>query len=102
MRLFIPFNSYPVLRLREGLRKLFHRVNFVNECNQWRQRQPQDTISDIYDGRQWKRLAEEKFFASPSNVAFLLNVDWVNLFKNSTYKIGVVYLVILNLPRQER
>ena len=32
----------------------------------------------------------------------MMNVDWYQPFKHTTYSIGVIYLVVLNLPRAER
>ena len=32
----------------------------------------------------------------------MMNVDWFNLFRNYEYSLGVVYLVIINLPRNIR
>ena len=32
----------------------------------------------------------------------MLNVDWFQPFEHSTYSLGVIYLVILNLPRELR
>lgn len=32
----------------------------------------------------------------------MINVDWFQPFKYSNYSIGAIYLIILNLPREER
>ena len=32
----------------------------------------------------------------------MLNVDWFNTYKDSLYSIGDIYLVVLNLPREDR
>ena len=32
----------------------------------------------------------------------MLNVDWVQVFSHTTYSLGIIYAVILNLPRSER
>ena len=32
----------------------------------------------------------------------MLNLDWFNSYKNSEHSVGVIYLSILNLPRQHR
>ena len=31
-----------------------------------------------------------------------MNVDWFNPFNNGKYSLGVIYAVLLNLPRHER
>ena len=32
----------------------------------------------------------------------MMNVDWFRPFKHTTYSIGVIYLVVQNLPRSLR
>ena len=40
---------------------------------------------------------------SPRSLAFALNVDWFQPFvRRSDVSVGVIYLVLLNLPREER
>ena len=34
--------------------------------------------------------------------ALMLNVDWMQPFEHTTYSVGVMYLVLMNLPRHER
>ena len=63
-------------------------------------------INDVWDGRIWKSFnrdnCENCFFKNIHNVAFIINVDWFKPFKHSEYKVGGIYLNILNLPRTER
>ena len=40
--------------------------------------------------------------SAPYDFGFLLNVDWFQPFKRTSYSLGVMYLAILNLPRHER
>ena len=42
------------------------------------------------------------FFSEARNLGFLMNVDWFQPFKNTDYSLGVIYLAIVNLPREER
>ena len=42
-----------------------------------------------------KAFLQEKY-----NCGFVLNIDWFQAYKYKTCSIGVIYLVILNLPRQ--
>ena len=39
---------------------------------------------------------------SPSSLAFALNVDWFQPYTRSDVSVGVIYLVLLNLPLKER
>ena len=38
----------------------------------------------------------------PGNLILMLNIDWFQLFDHIQYSIGVIYLVIQNLPRSLR
>lgn len=63
------------------------------------------TLSDIYDGQVWKDFHVYKgqpFLSEPHNLAVMLNCDWFQPFAHSRYTVGVIYLVILNLPRAIR
>ena len=42
------------------------------------------------------------FLSSPYNLALMLNYDWFQPFELTSYSVGVLYLVILNLPRAIR
>ena len=44
----------------------------------------------------------EPFLEKKNNIGLMLNVDWVKPFVRGTYKVGAIYLSILNLPRSER
>ena len=62
-------------------------------------------FGDIYDGNVWNELQNingAPFLSCPQNYCLLLNVDWFNPFDDTQYSVGAIYLVILNLPRNER
>ena len=42
------------------------------------------------------------FLLGENTFGLMLNVDWYQPYKHSTYSIGVMYLVVMNLPRSER
>ena len=42
------------------------------------------------------------FFKDLHNIALIINVDWFKPFKRSEYKIGRIYMNVLNLPRTDR
>ena len=52
--------------------------------------------------KDWQCFNGTPFLAQPNNYAFMLNVDWFQPFKHSVYSVGVIYMVLLNLPRKER
>ena len=66
---------------------------------------PAGILADVYDGEVWKDFNSEKysnFLSRPGNLLLSLNVDWFQPFHRTKYSVGVMYLVRLNLPRDER
>ena len=66
---------------------------------------PEGILCDIYDGKIWKQFAdsdETLFFSKPYHIGLMLNCDWFQPYHYSDYSVGVIYLVILNLPRSMR
>lgn len=61
-----------------------------------------DVKRDIHDGNVWKELATSGFLASVNSLGLMLNVDWFQPHKHSPGSVGVIYLVILDLPRHLR
>lgn len=65
---------------------------------------PQAMI-DVYDGQVWNDFLNvngRPFLSQPNNLALSCNVDWFRPFKHTQFSIGVLYIVILNLPRKIR
>ncbi len=58
----------------------------------------------IYDGRVWKSFLYDMnglpFLAAPNNYLVILNCDWFQPFKHTQFSIGILYLVVGNLPRE--
>ena len=44
----------------------------------------------------------QPFLSEKYNFGLQLNVDWFSPFQRSSYKVGGIYVTILNLPRAER
>ena len=63
-------------------------------------------MADIYDGGIWGDFLKCKgndFLNAPRNLAFAINVDWFQPFKRRNDRsVGAIYLVLLNLPREQR
>ena len=59
-------------------------------------------LTDVTNGRLWKEWAVKdgtQFLGVPGNMLLMLNVDWFLPFEHTQYSVGVIYLVIQNLPR---
>ena len=66
---------------------------------------PESYLSDVYDGSFYKSFLDRDgnhFFSDKRNIGLMLNFDFFNPFKNSQYSLGVIYAVLLNLPRDVR
>lgn len=65
-----------------------------------------DLLTDIYSGKLWKDFIKydgKDFLNLPRNYGLMLNFDFFQPMKHrKDYSVGVLYLVILNLPRSER
>ena len=57
-------------------------------------------ISDIVDGAVYKE--HSAFLDNPANVSFTLNTDGVSIFRSSSTSIWPVWLVINELPAEQR
>ena len=51
------------------------------------------------EGLQWQK---NNILRSERCYGVMLNVDWFQPFKHTSYLVGAIYLAILNLPREER
>jgi len=103
---FYPLKCYCYNSVRDSLQSLLQNNNLINECEMWRDRTiPDGMLADVYDGQVWKDFQTYKgrpFLSMPHNIGLLLNCDWFQPFKHSQYSVGVLYLIILNLPRSIR
>ena len=96
-----PFKIYPYYPIKVALSRLFNRSGFLSMCEHWRKRQTNlEYLGDIYDGNMWKDY--QTFLAVPHSLVTCLNLDWFQPFTHVTYSVGALYMVILNLPREER
>ena len=72
----------------------------------WRKRQTSPRLFvNLYDGKVWKECYNIKGKASlqqPFNLNLKLNVDWIQPYDRTQYSMGVIYMVVENLPCVER
>ena len=104
---FYPLKVYCWKSIIDQLESILERTGIPELCEEWRTRLvDEDILADVYDGEVWKNFKwrdESSFFNSERRYGLMLNVDWFQPFKRrSDYSVGVIYFVIMNLPRSER
>ena len=102
-----PAKVYCGKSLVSQMESILQQTGLPELCEQWRTRQVEEgVLSDIYDGEVWKNFKwrnGSEFFNLERRYGLMLNVDWFQPFKRrSDYSVGVIYFVVLNLPRSER
>ena len=104
----VPRKTCPYQSLCDAITFMVSKPDFLNLCEHWRVRAsqvPEDMYADVYDGKVWKEFQSEQYnhyLNFPGNLLLSLNVDWFQPFSHTQYSVGVIYLVVLNLPREER
>ena len=80
-------------------------AEFVAQCESTRNQFSTSGLSDVYNGTLWNEFLmvnNVPFLTECHNYALLLNIYWLQPFKHIEYYVGVIYLVVLNLPRSIR
>ncbi|XP_057311059.1 uncharacterized protein LOC130648935 [Hydractinia symbiolongicarpus] len=98
-----PKKVYAYRSIKTGLEELLARPGFLELL--FTKPDEHVKMSDIFDGQIWKSFQDsigELYFADKRNLGVMLNLDWFNPYKNREHSVGVIYLSILNLPRQHR
>ena len=105
-RKFYPIKSYCYCSVVESLSEILTKHEYLEQCELWQTRDiPDGLLCDIYDGVIWKSFINYKgrpFFSEPHHLGLMLNCDWFQPYNQTQYSVGVLYLTILNLPRQLR
>ena len=104
---FYPIYYYCYSSIIEELERLLQRKGIPESCEEWRnQPQREGILSDVYSGKIWKDFQKYKghdFLSLPRNYGLMLNFDFFQPIKHrKDYSVGVLYLVVLNLPRHLR
>ena len=99
---FYPHKVFCFSNLICSLQTLVLRDGFVHQCESTRKAFASvGVLSDVYDGLIWKEFLtvnHTPLLSACNNYGLLLNVDWIQPYKHIVYSVGLVYLVILNLP----
>ena len=101
-KLLYPFKTYCYMPLGKAVEKLLLRKEVDYGCEHWKSRETKEGImTDIYDGVIWKDNIEDLNVKNTYGLA--INLDWFYPFEHvRSYSVGVIYGVLLNLPRSER
>ena len=105
---YYPIYYYCYSSILNSLEKLLQKPGFPERCEEWRKRgiNDSDQMTDIFDGQLWKDFQKhngEDFLNTHRNYGLMLNFDFFQPMKHrKDYSVGVLYLVVLNLPRAER
>ena len=98
----VPQKIYVYNGIVNAIQKFISRPGFFESCEAWKKANSSDGhMTDVYDDKLWKK-EYKKYLEAPGNLLLMLNVDWFRVFKHSSYSIGMIYLVIQNLPRTLR
>ena len=98
-KVLYPFLMYCYLSLEISIQPLLLSASFVNACEQCQTRHvPDGEYKDVYDGSMWNAFMEynnSPFLSVPLTY-------WFQPYKHVRYSVGVIYLVVMNLPRSVR
>ena len=86
------------------MQDLLERKEFTKSLFKTKRTHP-TKIADFYDGKFYKSFKDsngEWYFKDKRNIGLVLNFDFFNPFKRVKYSLGVLYAIIVNLPREER
>ena len=101
-----PKRLYCFKKLSDSLRAQITRPGFLEKCESWRTRDlTGNSMGDVFEGRVWKDFLDsngDPYFSTVGNLGIMLNVDWFQPYKHANHSCGVIYLVLMNLPREER
>lgn len=103
-----PFKQLYYQSAIDSLKQLVKQPGILQQLNAWRTRSVgQGILNDVYDGKIWEEFQTVDgvpFLSDKKNICLglIMNVDWFQPFDATNYSIGVIYLSVLNLPRDIR
>ena len=94
------------IELASGRQALLNRPGFSSSCEEWRSRRVKSGVmDDVYDGKIWNEFQcynGQPYLSQAWNLALMMNFDFFQLYKHTTYSVGAIYCIIMNLPRTMR
>lgn len=101
-----PKRMYCLRPLKSSLETLLSKPGFIDKCEEWRNLQSEDgKMRDVHEGNIWKDFKDKEgksYFSTIGHLAVMMNVDWFQPYKHTQHSCGVIYVVLMNLPRHER
>ena len=101
---FYPVKVYSYRSVIRSFRDLLGKPGIL-EMLRVRRPPNNDIMADIVDGallREFKYIDGSTYFTDVRNIAFMMNFDFFDPFEGSKYSLGVLYLALINLPREIR
>ncbi len=99
-----PQKIYCYQSLKVSLQRLINRKDVLTALLK-KKTIHEDVYFDVYDGEAWQTFKDidgNMYFDNKRNLAGIFNIDWFQPFDSSEHSLGVLYLVLLNLPREVR
>ena len=91
--------------MKNALSLLLFRKDVVNALKERGNLIRSDILPDITDGAFYQNFVDNngvQYLKNYRNLAGLINVDWLQPYENVNHSVGVIYLVLINLPREIR
>ncbi len=97
----VPKKLYLYNSIKASIEQLASRPGYFQSCESWCELSSGDLnfMTDVYDGRLWRDWKD--FVHIPGNLLLMLNIDWFRP-TNIQHSVGVLYVVVQNLPRTLR
>lgn len=104
---FYPIKVFCMNSVVYGIENTLWRKDIKDKRQHWQEwEQEPDIMRNVYDGRGWKKCLSYNgipFLSDKRGVGLMMNIDLLQPFKNKNdYSVGVIYFVLLNLPRNVR
>lgn len=103
---YVPRYTYAYQPVKKSLQRLLHRPGFTEQIEHWHSRKcTEGYMSDVYDGQVWNDFNSDKyskFLQGRRCYGLMLNFDFFQPYKHSCESYGVLYMTLMNLPREQR
>ena len=91
--------------LKNSIQNLINRKEARDQLLTGPTKSSDGVMCDTVDGEFFKTFQDSNgnwYFQDPRNLGGILNIDWFKPFKNVKHSTGVIYIALLNFPREIR